>query len=147
MHSWCLRLKWTSSPNKRNILLVLVLKNNNRTCPFRYCVLTFWASRMVLVVKNLPAKAGDTRDTGSTPGSEIFSGGGNPLRYSCLENPMDRGTWQALVHRVAKSQTQLKRVRHNWSQLECTQDILVWKGDLHEWVWCISMYIHPHMNK
>ena len=53
---------------------------------------------MALVVKNLPASAGDTRDTGSIPGSGRSSGGrqGNPLRYSCLENPMDRGAWQAI---------------------------------------------------
>ena len=50
--------------------------------------------------------------TGSIPGSERFPGGGhgNPLWYSCLENPMDRGAWQATVHRVAKSRTQLKRL-------------------------------------
>ena len=53
---------------------------------------------MALVVKNLPASVGDTRDTGSIPGSGRSSGGrqGNPLRYSCLENPMDRGAWQAI---------------------------------------------------
>ena len=61
------------------------------------------------VVKNLPAKAGDVGDTGSIPGSGLSPGGGNgnSLQYSCLENPMDRGTWQAAVHRVAKSWTQL----------------------------------------
>ena len=48
-------------------------------------------------------------DTGLIPGSGRPPGGGsgNPLQYSCLENPMDRGAWQAIVHRVAKSQTQL----------------------------------------
>ena len=67
---------------------------------------------MVLVVKNLPANAGDIRDTGSIPGSGRAPGGGhgNPLQYSCLENPMDRGAWQAMVHRVSKSQTQSKRL-------------------------------------
>ena len=61
-------------------------------------------------VKNLPANAGDGRDTGSIPGSGRSLGGGhgNPLQYSCLENPMDRGTCWATVHRVAKSQTRLK---------------------------------------
>ena len=61
----------------------------------------------VLVVKNPPANAGDTRDAGSVPGSGKFpeGGHGNPLQYSCLENPMDRGAWRATVHRVAKSQT------------------------------------------
>ena len=52
---------------------------------------------MALVVKNLPANAGDVRDTGSVSGLGRFVGGGrgNPLQYSCLENPMDRGAWQA----------------------------------------------------
>ena len=65
---------------------------------------------MALVVKNPSASARDVRDVGSSPGSGRFAGGGhgNPLQYSCLENPMDRGAWQAIVHRVTKSQTQLK---------------------------------------
>ena len=68
------------------------------------------ASQVALVVKNLPASAGDLRASGSIPGSGSFlgEGNGNPLQYLCLENPMDRGTWQATVHSVAKSQTQLK---------------------------------------
>ena len=70
-----------------------------------------WASQVVLVIKNLPANAGDIRDTGSVPelGRSPGEGHGNPLQYSCLENPMDRGAWWATVHRVAKSWTQLKR--------------------------------------
>ena len=60
---------------------------------------------MVLVVKNLSANTEDIRDTGSIPGSERSPGGGhgNPLQYSCLENPMDRGARRAMVHRVAES--------------------------------------------
>ena len=56
------------------------------------------------VVKNPPANAGHL---GSTPGSgrSLGEGNGNPLQYSCLENPMDRGAWQAIVHRVAESDT------------------------------------------
>ena len=63
------------------------------------------------MVKNLPANAGDLRDVDSVPGLGISSrgGNGNPLRYSCLENPMDGGAWWAAVHGVAKSQTQLNR--------------------------------------
>ena len=63
------------------------------------------------MVKNPPANVGDTGDTGSTPGSGISPGGGhgNPLQYSCLENPMDRGAWWAIDHRVTKSQAGLKR--------------------------------------
>ena len=67
---------------------------------------------MVLELKNLPANAGDIRDAGSVPGSGRSPGGGhgNPFQYSCLENPMDRGAWQAMVHRVARSQTWLKQL-------------------------------------
>ena len=59
------------------------------------------------VVKNLPISAGDARDVGSIPGSGRYpgEGNGNPLQYSCLGNPMDRGAWWATVHVVAKSQT------------------------------------------
>ena len=59
--------------------------------------------------ENPPASAGDTRDAGWIPGSERSPGGGNgnPLQYSCLGNPMDRGDWQAAVQRVTKSRTQL----------------------------------------
>ena len=59
----------------------------------------------VLVVKNPPANAGGVRDGGSFPGSGRSPGGGHALQCSCLENAMDRGAWQAIVHRVAKSQT------------------------------------------
>ena len=65
--------------------------------------------------KELPVNAGDVRDEDSIPGSVISSGGGHdsPFQYSCLENLMDRGAWRAIVHRVAKSQTRLKRLsRH-----------------------------------
>ena len=65
------------------------------------------ASQVVLVVKNPSANAGDTRNTSSIPGSgrSPGEGNGNPLQYSCLENPMDGGAWRATVHGVAKSQT------------------------------------------
>ena len=68
------------------------------------------ASQVALVVKNPPANAGEVRDVGSIPGSGRSPGGGhgNPLQYSCLENPMDRGAWRATVPGVAKSRTQLK---------------------------------------
>ena len=63
---------------------------------------------MALVVKNLPANARDIRDTGSVSGLRRSPGRrhGNPLQYSCMENPMDGGAWQATGHRVAKA-------RHN----------------------------------
>ena len=65
---------------------------------------------MVLVVKNPPANTGDVRDVGLIPGLERSPGeeNGNPFQYSCLENPMERGAWQATIHRVTKSWAQLK---------------------------------------
>ena len=65
------------------------------------------ASQVALVVTNPPANAGDLRDEGSIPGSGRSPGeeNGNLLQYSCLKNPMDRRAWQAMVHRVTKSQT------------------------------------------
>ena len=63
-------------------------------------------AQVVLVVKNLPANAGDVRDIGLIPGSGRSPGGedGNPFQYSCLENPMDSGAWLAIVDRITKSQ-------------------------------------------
>ena len=58
------------------------------------------------MVKKMPAKAGDTRETGSIPGRRFPGGGyGNPLQYSCPENSMDRRTWWATVHKITKSWT------------------------------------------
>ena len=67
----------------------------------------YWASQVATVVKNSPANSGDMRDPGSIPGSGRSPGGGhgNPLQYSCLKNPVDRGALWAIVHRVAKNQT------------------------------------------
>ena len=68
------------------------------------------ASQAVLPVKNPPANAGDIRDIGSIPGlgRSPGEGNGNPLQSSFLENPVDRGTWQATVHNLSQSRTQLK---------------------------------------
>ena len=68
------------------------------------------ASQVTLVEKNLPANTGDLRDAGSIPGLRRSPGKGygEPLQYSCLENPMDRGAWWATVHRVAESATLTK---------------------------------------
>ena len=73
------------------------------------CSRTHWASQVVLVVKNLPANTRDLGNAGLILGSERPPGGehSNPLMYSCLENPKDRGAWLALVHWVA----------HDWSNL------------------------------
>ena len=67
---------------------------------------------MALVVRNLPANVGDVRDAGHIAGLGRYHGGGhgNPFQYFCLENPIDRGDWQAAVHRVG----------HDWSDLAHT---------------------------
>ena len=64
------------------------------------------ASQVALVIKNWLASAGDVRDVSSIPGLGRSPGGrrGNPLQYFCLQNTMNRGAWQATVHRVAKNQ-------------------------------------------
>ena len=73
--------------------------------------LTIYVDELMGVVKNLPANAGDA---GLILGSGRSPGGGhdNPLQYSCLENPMGRGAWQATVQGFAKSRTQLKDLAH-----------------------------------
>ena len=78
-----------------------------------------WLSLVLLVVKNPPPSAGDVRDTGSIPGLGRAPGEGNgyPLQYSCLENPMDRGSWWVPGHGVAKSRTWLKQLSIHSIQL------------------------------
>ena len=79
---------------------------------------------MALVVKNPPANSGDLREVGSIPGSGRSPGGGNgdPLQYSCLDNPMDRGAWQATVHGFAKSWTWLS----DWAHVRCGFGLSIW---------------------
>ena len=69
-----------------------------------------WNSQLTLVVKNPSASADEVRDTGSILGSgrPLGGGRGNPVQYSCLQNPRDRGSWQATVHGVTKSRISLK---------------------------------------
>ena len=66
------------------------------------------------VVRNSPASAGDAKDAGSIPGSRRSRGGGNgnPLQFSCLGNPKDRGAWQTTVHGITNSQTPLSTAQH-----------------------------------
>ena len=74
---------------------------------------------MALLVKNLPANAGDPRDVSSIPGSGRSPGigNGNLLHYSCLENSMSRGPSQATAYRVARIWTQLS----DWTQVNLTE--------------------------
>ena len=98
-------------------LLSWLLLNHWRTEFYSKCLsqssrIMTKASQVTLVVKNSPANAGDIRGTNLIPGSGRAPGGrhGNPLQYSCLENPMDRGAWRATVHGDTKSQTWLKQL-------------------------------------
>ena len=92
-----IRLKVTEEGISHTLLRFLVTYSESR------------ASQVVLVVK-MPASAEVIRDSGLIPGSGRSPGGGhgNPPQYSCLENSMDRGAWQVIVRRMAKSRTQLK---------------------------------------
>ena len=82
-----------------------------------------WSSQVVLVIKNPPSNAGDIREAGSVLGLERSPGEhGNPLQFSCLENPMDRGAWQVTVHGITESQTQQKWLsRHAHGVLTMSQ--------------------------
>ena len=99
--------------------------------------------QVVLVVKNLSANAGNVRDVSLIPGSgrSPGEGHGNPLQYSCLENPLDRGAWQATVHRVAKSWTRLKQLSMKASFYQIT----LWCWSLmHCWLTCVqSLWCGP----
>ena len=78
---------------------------------FMSLIVFVWVSLVAQMIKNLPANTGDTGDLALIPGLGRSTGGGNgnPLQYSCVENPMDREAWRATVRGVAKSQTQLSR--------------------------------------
>ena len=82
---WCPRFKEEGSPKPEILNLTSQLQEHTGRK----------ASQVLLVVKNLPVNAGDARDLSSIPGSGRAPGGGhgNPLQYSCLENPMDRRAW------------------------------------------------------
>ena len=76
------------------------------------------ASQVALVVKKMPATAGDIRDVGSIPGlgRSPGEGNGNPLQYSCLGNPLDRGAWWATVHGAAKESDMTEATCHAHTQ-------------------------------
>ena len=90
------RIKWVNTTKALKTVCVCVQRVRHKY-------------QLVLVVKNPPANAGDIRDTGSIPGSgkSPGEGNGNPLQYSCLENPTERGAWWATVH---QSWTWLKQL-------------------------------------
>ena len=110
---------WLKSPMDRGawratVLLLLSFNPMDRSTP-HLPVFTISRNLLKLMCVDFPhssvgrESACDAGDPGLIPGSGRSSGegNGNPLQYSCLENPMDRGVWQATVHGIAKSQTQL----------------------------------------
>ena len=107
-HSTPLRLFTQIRSDKCNVWTIYIIMKSHQL--LRHDYWTSWASQVALMVKNPPARAGDKRDSGSVPGWGRSPGGGNgnPLQYSCLKNPMDRGAWWVTVLGVTKCQTQLK---------------------------------------
>ena len=88
-----------------------------------------WMQVRCAVVKNLPANAGDARGFDSSVKKIPGGGHGNPLQYSCLNNPMDRGTWRATVHGVTKSQTRLSTHTHKHIHT------IHWEGNPRKPIW------------
>ena len=86
-----------------------------------------WGSQIALVVKNLPANAGDTRDVRSIPGlgRSPGVGNGNLLQYSCLENSVDRRAWWATVQGMSKSQTQLSDWTHTHTHIRSLSGFII----------------------
>ena len=85
------------------------------------------------MVNNPPANAGDLRYVGSIPGKGRSPGGGhgNPLYYSCMENPMERGAWRAMVHRIAESWKRLKQFGSPAHNLMNTHAHVIEEGTQH----------------
>ena len=103
------------------------------------------------VVKNLLANTGDTRDSGSKPGSGRYPGvrNGNRLQYSGLENPMDREAWRATIHWVTKSRTRLKRLSiHAYQYSSMTKKAFFCKCYYKEIILCYNwdfINVFPHI--
>ena len=91
--------------------IIIIDCNYNNTHNIIYNIyIHIYASQVTVVVKNPPANVGDLRDMSSVPGlgRSPGEGYGNPVQYSCLENPIDRRVWRATFHRVTQSLTLLK---------------------------------------
>jgi len=105
-----LLLKISFDHSLKNYLRHKHTKHNKRPLGKPLAIYIYIPCWVAQLVKKPPANEGDARDTGSNPGSRRSpgEGHGNPLQYSCLGNPMDRGAWWATVHRVTKSHAPLK---------------------------------------
>ena len=114
---WLVPLPWYLVSHSMNVQLESILEftsfsNYPLSILLPFDPFTSWSPQVVLVVKSPAANAGDLRDVSLISGSRRSPGGGqhNPLQYSCLENPMDRGAWRATVHGLAKSWTWLEQL-------------------------------------
>ena len=116
IYKWIFQVSmWDNTRILFSVFFFLLSKYNREdTCMliYTYMYISILGFPGGSVVKNLPANAGDTRHVGLIPGlgRSPGRGNGNPLQYSCLENPMDRGAWRAMVHSLTKSQTWLERL-------------------------------------
>ena len=111
VNPWLIHVNvWQNPLQCCEVISLQLIKINEKKNKVLSCVLRDF--QVALVVKNLSANAGDLRDVGLILGSGRCPGGGhgNPLQYSCLENPMDRGAWLAMVLGFIKSQTWLKQL-------------------------------------
>ena len=116
----------SSTTDKHKKCIYVCIFTHIQTYVYIHRYIHTWAFQMVLVVKNSLASAEGIRDSGLIPGSGRSSRGGhgNSVQYSCLENPMGRGGWQAIVHGL-QSQTQLKQVSiHTYTQTKFLHKIV-----------------------
>ena len=186
MHEWMLKLSWSSKDGDHlggcfawedneissvHALIIFCVLHatftafRSRINSDRYPVGGFHnpciiggTSQVSQVVKTPPTNVGDAREAGSIPGSGRSPGGGhgNPLQYSCLENPMDRGAWRAIVHDIAKSQTWLYahmccrwglRDSETIGSLSEAPSFLGGSGVVRLWIWysfyCVMLNIEP----
>ena len=114
---WLVPLSWYLVSHSMNLQLESIIELTSFSNYPLFILLPFnpftsWSFQVVLVVESPAARAGDLRDVSLISGSRRSPGGGqhNPLQYSCLENPMDRGAWRATVHGLAKSWTWLEQL-------------------------------------
>ena len=111
-----------------------------------------WTSQVALVVKNLPANAGNITDTGLIPGLGRCPGEwyGNPLQYSFLENLLDRGVCQATVHRVAKGWPQLKQLSThdvlNTTNINCAEPCCCPRSNACHRLCCLTQVFEPDQS-
>ena len=111
-----------------------------------------WAFQVALVVNNPPANAGDIKGTNVIPGlgRSPGEGHGNPLQHSSLENPMDKGAWEAIVHMVTKSQTRRKRLQRstfsNITKINCYYSILLILNSLQKYHRTASVIFQLFIN-